>query len=178
MSAVIAAPELIEAAATDLASIGSTVSAAHMAAAAPTVAVTPAAADEVSASIAHLFSLHAQDYQGLAGQAAAFHEQFVQHLTASARSYASTEAASAWSLQPAIAIAGSEVSTIAASLDQLVNSLIAVVGPQLPNILTVLGIAIIAVAVIALLIVLAPFLPAILPSITPLLLLLLVRGVI
>ena len=100
MSSVIAAPELIEAAATDLATIGSNVSAAHMAAAAPTAAVMPAAADEVSVSIAHLFSLHAQDFQGLAGQAAAFHEQFVQHLTASARSYASAEAASGWSLHP------------------------------------------------------------------------------
>ncbi|MGA7055357.1 MAG: PE family protein, partial [Mycobacterium sp.] len=48
-------------AATDLANIGSTVNAAHMAAATPTVAVIPAAADEVSSSIAHLFSQHAQD---------------------------------------------------------------------------------------------------------------------
>ena len=48
-----------------------------MVAAAPTVALIPAAADEVSASIAHLFSQHAQDYQALAGQAAVFHEQFV-----------------------------------------------------------------------------------------------------
>jgi hypothetical protein len=35
-----------------------------MVAAAPTVAVVPAAADEVSASIAHLFSQHAAGYQG------------------------------------------------------------------------------------------------------------------
>jgi hypothetical protein len=63
-----------------------------MTAATPTVAVVPAAADEVSVSIAHLFFLHAQDYQ--AGQAA-FHEQFVQHLTSSAASYSSAEAADA-----------------------------------------------------------------------------------
>jgi hypothetical protein len=91
MSAVIAVPELIVEAATDLATIGETVSAAHMTAAAPTAAVLPAAADEVSAGIAHLFSQHAQDYQALAGQAAAFHGQFVQNLTASAASYTSTE---------------------------------------------------------------------------------------
>jgi CO dehydrogenase/acetyl-CoA synthase alpha subunit len=42
---------------------GSNVSAAHMAAAAPTVAVIPAAADEVSASIANLISQHAANYQ-------------------------------------------------------------------------------------------------------------------
>jgi hypothetical protein len=175
---VIATPELMEEAARDLATIGSTVSAAHMAAGAPTVAVMPAAADEVSASIAHLFSLHAQDYQGLAGQAAAFHEQFLQHLTASAGSYASTEAAAASSLQPASGVAGSDVSTIAASLDQLVNSLIAAIEPQLPAIITLLEIAIIAVAVVAGLVVLAPFLPAILPALAPILLLLLANGTI
>ena len=53
------------------AAIGPTLSTAHMAAAVPTVAVVPAAADEVSAGIAHLFSAHAQDYQALAGRAAA-----------------------------------------------------------------------------------------------------------
>jgi hypothetical protein len=45
MSVLIAAPETIAAASTDLAGIGSTLSAAHMAAAVPTVAVVPAAAD-------------------------------------------------------------------------------------------------------------------------------------
>ncbi len=106
MSAVIAAPQLMAEAATDVATIGSTISAAHRTAAAPTVAVIPAAADEVSASIAHLFSVHASDYQALAGQAAAFHEQFVQHLTAGAVSYASTEAANVAALQPFTATVG------------------------------------------------------------------------
>jgi hypothetical protein len=93
MSYVIAAPEMMTAAATDLATIGSNVSAAHAAAAARTVAVLPAAADEVSAGIAQLFSQHAANYQALGGQAAAFNGQFVQHLTAGAFSYASIEAA-------------------------------------------------------------------------------------
>jgi len=66
---------MLAAAAADLATIDSSLSAAHTAAAAPTFALVPAAADEVSASIAHLFSQHAEDYQALAGQAAAFHEQ-------------------------------------------------------------------------------------------------------
>jgi hypothetical protein len=61
-------------------------------AAARTTSVVPAAADEVSASIAHLFSQHAANYQALAGQAAAFNDQFVQHLAASAGAYASAEA--------------------------------------------------------------------------------------
>jgi hypothetical protein len=92
MSYVIAAPEMMAEAATDLATIGSTVRAAHLAAA-PTVAVLPPAADEVSTGIAHLFSRYAQDFQKLAGHAAAFHEQIVQHLTGSAGSYAAAEAA-------------------------------------------------------------------------------------
>jgi PE family len=95
MAYVIADPELMTAAAADFAAVGSNVSAAHMVAAAPTVAVIPAAADEVSTGIAHLFSQHAANYQALAGQAAAFQEQFVQHLTAGAFSYASAEANSA-----------------------------------------------------------------------------------
>jgi hypothetical protein len=97
MSFVIAAPELITSA--DLSNIGSNVSAAHTAAAAPTVAVVPAAADEVSASVAHLFSQHAANYHAMAAQAAAFNDQFVQHLTAGAFSYASIEASIASFLQ-------------------------------------------------------------------------------
>jgi hypothetical protein len=124
MSYVIAAPEMMAAAATDVAAVGSTLNAAHMAAAAPTVALVPAAADEVSASIARLFSRYAQDFHGLAGQAAAFHEQFVQHLTASARSYAATEAANATSLRPLTASAGSSASYSAALSPQQDQTLI------------------------------------------------------
>ncbi len=98
MSYVIAAPEMMTSAAKDLAAIGSTLGTAHSAAA-PTLDVMPAAADEVSVAIARLFSQHAQDYQALAGQAAAFHEHFVQNLTASADTYASIEAAIASLLQ-------------------------------------------------------------------------------
>jgi PE family len=106
-SYVMAAPEMMAAAATDLAGIGSALSEAHMAAAPPTVGLVPAAADEVSAGVAHLFSRYAADFRGLAGRAAAFHEQFVQHLTAGAFSYTSTEAASASFLQPIVNAIGS-----------------------------------------------------------------------
>ncbi len=99
MSFVIAAPEMMTSTAADLATIGSNVSAAHMVAAAGTTSVIPAAADEVSTGIAQLFSQHAANYQALAGQAAAFNNQFVQHLTSGAFSYASIEAAIAAFLQ-------------------------------------------------------------------------------
>jgi PE family len=72
--------------------------------------LVPAAADEVSASIAHLFSQHAEDYQAVAGQAAVFHQQFIQNLNASARSYASTEAANTLSLRSLDASTGSHAS--------------------------------------------------------------------
>jgi|SRR5271166_1268783 len=103
MAYVIADPETMTAAATDLAAIGSNLNAAHLTAAAPTVAVLPAAADEVSASIAHLFSGYGQEYQAMAGQAAAFHDQFVANLKTGAGAYAqaeATNAASLWSLLP------------------------------------------------------------------------------
>ncbi len=126
MSYAIAAPEMLAAAAVDLATVDSSLSAAHTAAAAPTVALVPAAADEVSASIAHLFSQNADDYQALARQAAAFHEQFIQHLNASARSYASTEAANTSSLRSLDASTGSHASAKAGAQNQSLN------GPLLP----------------------------------------------
>ncbi|WP_459758371.1 PE family protein, partial [Mycobacterium riyadhense] len=99
MSFVVAAPEMLAAVATDVAGIGSALSAANVAAAAPTAGVLAAGADEVSAAIAALFAGHAQAYQAVNVQAAAFHAQFVQALTAGAGSYASAEAANASPLQ-------------------------------------------------------------------------------
>jgi hypothetical protein len=98
MSYVIAVPEMMTSAASDLAAIGSDVSAAHLAAATPTVSLIPAAADEVSAAVTHLFSRYAQDFHGLAAKAAAFHDQFMATLTTGAHSYAATEAAAVASL--------------------------------------------------------------------------------
>jgi hypothetical protein len=115
MSYVIASPETLAAPTADLATIDSSLSAAHTAAAAQTIALAPPAADEVSASIAHLFSQHAEGYQAVAGQAAAFHEQFIQSLKASARSYASTEAANTSSLRSLGASTGSHASANAAA---------------------------------------------------------------
>jgi triacylglycerol lipase len=92
MSNLIAAPEIMTTAATDLATIGSDLSAAHTAAAAQTTGMLAAAEDEVSTAIAALFSAHGQGLQALGAQAAAFHAQFVQALNASAGSYASAEA--------------------------------------------------------------------------------------
>jgi hypothetical protein len=95
MSFVTTQPQLLSAAAGDLHGIGSALSAGNAAAAGPTTAVIPAAADEVSALTAAQFDAHAQMYQAISAQAAAIHEQFVATLETSAGSYLATETANA-----------------------------------------------------------------------------------
>jgi hypothetical protein len=104
MSFVAAAPEIMTSAAKDLADIGSALTAANRAAVTQTTGVLSAAEDEVSAAIAALFSAHGQGFQALSAQAAAFHDQFVQALTAGAGSYVGAEAANASLLQPSMFI--------------------------------------------------------------------------
>jgi PE family len=95
MSFVTTQPEALAAAAGNLQSIGSALSAQNSAAATPTTGVVPAAADEVSALTAAQFSAHAQMYQAVSAQATAIHEMFVNTLRMSSGSYAVTEAANA-----------------------------------------------------------------------------------
>ena len=99
MSYVIAAPDMLAAAAADVAGIGSSLNEANAAAAASTTKVIPAAADEVSAAIASLFSSHGTAFQALSAQAAAFHSWFVQALNSAEGAYAAAEAANAGLLQ-------------------------------------------------------------------------------
>lgn len=125
MSAVIVVPQLIAQAATDLTSLASTLDAAHLTAAAPTQAVMPAAADEVSSAVAQLFSRYAREYDGLAGQAARYQQQFVEHLSSAATGYASAEVSNAAVLQP-FAAAAVAAATAAAlpSFDQILDALL------------------------------------------------------
>jgi hypothetical protein len=95
MSFVTTQPELLAAAANQLQGVGTTIAAQNAAASTPTTGVIPAAADEVSALTAAQFASHAQMYQTVSAQAAAMHEMFVRVLSASAGSYATTEAANA-----------------------------------------------------------------------------------
>ncbi|HTY34471.1 PE-PPE domain-containing protein [Mycobacterium sp.] len=124
MSYVIAAPEIMASAATDLATIGSNVDVAHMAAAVPTVAVLPAAPDEVSTATAKLFGGYAQKYQAVLAQAAAFREEFVAALASAGNAYAVAEAASA--------------SAISGALGQLTSPIQSLLGgaPATPTALT------------------------------------------
>ncbi|MBW0019988.1 MAG: PE family protein [Mycobacterium sp.] len=104
MSFLIAVPETVAGAASNLESIGSSISAANSAAVTPTTAVLPAAADEVSEVISSLFVSYAQGFQVLSAQAATFHSQFVQLLSASAGQYAAEEAANAAALPNTAAV--------------------------------------------------------------------------
>ncbi|WP_156452644.1 PE family protein, partial [Mycobacterium gordonae] len=100
MSFVMATPDLLAAAAADVAGIGSSLRAANTAAAVPTTELLAAAEDEVSTAIATLFSGHGKAYQVLNRQAAAFQAEFVRALTSAEVSYALAEAANASPLQP------------------------------------------------------------------------------
>ncbi|HXY63226.1 MAG TPA: PE family protein [Mycobacterium sp.] len=95
MTFVTTQPEMLTSAAGQLQGVGTAIAAQNAAAAAPTTGVIPAAADEVSALTAAQFANHAQMYQAVSAQAAAMHEMFVRILSASAGSYATTEAANA-----------------------------------------------------------------------------------
>ena len=100
MSYLIAAPEYLSAAASDLSNIGSALTDANSAALGSHVERKLAAgADEVSAAISALFNAHAQAYQALSEAAQAFHTQFVQLMSGGAQQYVLTEAANASPLQ-------------------------------------------------------------------------------
>lgn len=90
MSFVITQPELITAAAHDLADLGWSAATAG-----PTPGIVPAAADEVSALTAVQFATHALMYRAVATEAAAIHHQFMATLGASADRYAATDEANA-----------------------------------------------------------------------------------
>ncbi|WP_156771904.1 PE family protein, partial [Mycobacterium sp. 1245805.9] len=92
MSFLVALPNGLEAAATELAGIGTSLGEANGAAAAVTTELSAAGADEVSATIASLFGAHAQAYQALSTRAAAFHQEFVQAMQAAAAAYAGAAA--------------------------------------------------------------------------------------
>jgi hypothetical protein len=95
MSFVIAATEFVKIAASDLANVGDSITAANVAARLPISGVLPAGADEVSATMAALFASHAQAYHALSAQAASFHNQFVALMRDGAAQYAMAETANA-----------------------------------------------------------------------------------
>ncbi len=94
MSYVLTQPEVMAAAAADMASIGTTIDEAGAAAAGRTTGVVAAAADEMSAAIADVFNAYAQEWQAVLGRATLLHSEFAQVLAACGNAYADAEAAS------------------------------------------------------------------------------------
>ncbi|MEB4210085.1 PE family protein [Mycobacterium sp. 94-17] len=95
MSFVNTQPEALATGAAALQTLGTTMSAGNAAAAGPTTAVVPAAADEVSALTAAQFAAQGALYQQLSAQATAINDLFVNALATSAGSYTATEVANA-----------------------------------------------------------------------------------
>jgi hypothetical protein len=95
MTYVMTDPQIMATVATDIEGIGSTIRAANVAAAGRTSGLLAPAADEVSAAVAKLFGAYGQKYQAVVTQAAAFHAEFTQALTAAGLGYANTEAGNA-----------------------------------------------------------------------------------
>ncbi len=91
MAHLTAHPEAMTFAAAQLEGLGSSLAAENAAAATPTTGLPPAAADQVSALQAAIFSAYGAFYQSIAAAAHAVHEQFVQTLRTSSGSYTQTE---------------------------------------------------------------------------------------
>ncbi len=89
------APQIVTAAAENLAGIGSSLGEATTAAAGPTTTVAAAAADDVSTAISRLFGVYGRQFQAFSAHAAAFHSEFVGLLHGGAAAYLSTETANA-----------------------------------------------------------------------------------
>jgi hypothetical protein len=102
MAYVIAAPEMLSTTAVDVADVGSAISEANAAATGSTTGVAVAAADEVSAAVATLFSAYGRDYQAIMKHAAAFHDQFARALHAAEAAYTNAEATNAAAISDAL----------------------------------------------------------------------------
>lgn len=94
-SYVIATPETLAAAASDLRGIGEVLRAAGATAAPLTTSIAALGGDEVSAAVTRLFGALGEEYQALSAQVAQFHGQFTQTVAAGAQAYASAEALNA-----------------------------------------------------------------------------------
>jgi PE family len=116
MSFATTAPEMVTAAAGNLASIGSALGDAAAAAAGPTTSVAAAAADDVSLAVSQLLGTYGQQFQALSAQAAAFHGDFVSLLNGGAAAYLSTEIANAEQSLGNAAAATNPISTLLSGL--------------------------------------------------------------
>lgn len=142
MSFMFATPEALAAAASDIAGIGSGISAANAAISLPTTGVVASAADAVSTQVAALLSAHGQGYQQISAQVSEFHDRMVAALSSGANAYASAEASAANALagaakSPAAELLGQPllgqngiVASAANAVSRVQSSIAAVLGPS------------------------------------------------
>lgn len=123
MAFVIAAPDLVESAATDLAGIRSSLAEAASTAALPTTGIASAAQDEVSIAVATLFGNVGNEFQALNAQAQLFHAQFVQLMSSGAGAYAAAEIVNAGQTLVGGGVVGNIGGTLGGSLGGVEASL-------------------------------------------------------
>src|SRR5258707_5536697 len=123
MSFLTAIPEELAAAAAQLAAIGSSLTAQNAGAAAPTTAIAPAAADQVSILQSGIFTAYGALYQQIAAEAQAIQEQFVQTLGLSSGTYSSTEASNAAAAALSAGASSAQASTPGEFLTEIATAL-------------------------------------------------------
>lgn len=134
MSFLTAVPQELAAAAAQLGAIGSALAAQNAGAAAPTTAIAPAAADQVSIIQSGIFTAYGALYQQVSAEAQAIQEQFVQTLGLSSSTYEQSEAANA-AASALTSNASSAASTAAASpVDDFLNQISTLMGGPLTSV--------------------------------------------
>lgn len=119
-------PQELAAAAAQLQAIGSAMTAQNLGAAAPTTAISPAAADQVSILLSSIFTGYGTLYQQLAGEAQAMQEQFAQTLGLSSGTYEASETSNA----AATTLANGGVSDLINNISTLLGGPLTSVGGQ------------------------------------------------
>ncbi|OBK22167.1 PE family protein [Mycobacterium asiaticum] len=132
MSYLTTQPQLLSAAAENLAGIRTALAEANAAAAGSTTGLAAAAADEVSAAAAQVFRAFGVEYQDVVSQAAVFHEQFQQALSGASIAYAESEVLNAAAVGGALAAASpieALLAPVLAPLQPLVTPVQSLLGP-------------------------------------------------
>ncbi|MHA7653657.1 PE-PPE domain-containing protein [Mycobacterium sp. ML4] len=111
MSYFVASPDFLMAAASDLAAVGSAISAANEAVAQRITSLSGAAADEVSTAIAALFGWHGRQYQAVSAQVSQSQQRFGRGLMATADAYMTAEIANAERILGSNGVAGAAAGT-------------------------------------------------------------------
>lgn len=143
MAHLLTLPEVMAAAAGDVAEIRSAISSAGASAAGATTGMAAAAEDEVSAMTAALFGSYGRDFQSLLHQAGAFHERFAQLMAEAGNAYSQTESEAQAALGALPTPAGAQATgavgtgalstTAARAEDQAVNAILIMSSSGFPT---------------------------------------------